>query len=132
VPHERFDTFLFNYLIVSMLHDFARCLSFLIALKDANIRGPDLTVQIIQSAHAQVGSTRRFGVVRATSASPESDQLRTSRHVSNCHKQTHASAMPALFDYLIGQRRPLIAHSATCEPTRKQAKDLMRGVERIC
>jgi len=42
--------------------------------------------------------------------------------------------MAASFDYLIGtvQRRPLIEHTATCEPTRKQAKDLMRGVEGIC
>jgi len=42
--------------------------------------------------------------------------------------------MAASFDYLIGkfQRRPLIAHTATCEPTRKQTKDLMRGVEGLC
>jgi hypothetical protein len=74
-------------------------------------------------AHSELGQTRRFNVVRATSAFPP----------KACHKQTQA-LQAASFDYLIGTvpAHPLIAHTAICEPTRKQAKDLMRGVEGIC
>ena len=62
VQHERFDTFLFSCLILSMLHNFAHCLSFLIALRPyhsytrSRLNGPDSTVSSCPSRVKRVGS----------------------------------------------------------------------------